>query len=79
MHIEQGEPLLHDQKPLERAAQLIRWHNERKGSLRGLGFESTEILNELGFKRGMERAGNEAEHGDRRPLIVKREAEDRSD
>lgn len=65
MHIEQGKPLLHNQQPLERTTQLIGWHNECERSLRITGFESTEILNQLGFERGMERAGNEAEHGDR--------------
>ena len=75
--IQQREPLLHDQQLLKRTTQLIRGHDKRDGGLGMAGLESTKIVNELRFECGMELAGDEAEHGDRGPSIVKREAEGR--
>jgi hypothetical protein len=77
MDVKECQPLLDDQQPLERATQLIRRHHKRDCGLGVAGLENTQIVNELRFECGMKRAGDEAEHGDRGPLIVERRPEGR--
>jgi hypothetical protein len=75
--VKECQRLLDDQQPLERATQLIRRHHKRDCGLGVAGLENTQIVNELRFECGMKRAGDEAEHGDRGPLIVERRSEGR--
>ena len=50
------------QESLERAAQLIGWHDEGHPGEGILRFQGSEILNQCRFEGGMERAGDEAKH-----------------